>query len=57
MFRVPVLQATTSSGGTVELIDGGQCANNPTLYAIADATKGFKSTPTRLRLVNVGVGE
>ncbi|MBX9787389.1 MAG: patatin-like phospholipase family protein [Pirellulales bacterium] len=24
----------------VELIDGGYCANNPTLYAIADATHG-----------------
>lgn len=29
---------TTSTGDKIELIDGGYCANNPTLYAIADAT-------------------
>ena len=28
---------TTAAGDKVELIDGGYCANNPTLYAIADA--------------------
>ena len=28
---------TTSKGDYVELVDGGYCANNPTLYAIADA--------------------
>lgn len=50
-------KTTTSSGGTVERIDGGYCASNPTLYAIAGATKGFKSAPARRRLVNVGVGE
>ena len=27
----------TAAGDEVELIDGGYCANNPTLYAIADA--------------------
>src|SRR5882724_1704736 len=29
----------TSQGADVELFDGGYCANNPTLYAIADAVK------------------
>jgi uncharacterized protein len=28
---------TTAAGDRIELIDGGYCANNPTLYAIADA--------------------
>jgi patatin-like phospholipase/acyl hydrolase len=38
---------TTGQGITVELFDGGYCANNPTLYAIADAVKAFgKAYPT-----------
>jgi Patatin-like phospholipase len=32
---------TTATGDNVELIDGGYCANNPTLYAIADAVAAF----------------
>src|ERR1700704_45406 len=28
---------TTAAGDHIELVDGGYCANNPTLYAIADA--------------------
>ena len=32
---------TTGQGVTVELFDGGYCANNPALYAIADAVKAF----------------
>ena len=28
---------TTHTGDDIELVDGGYCANNPTLYAIADA--------------------
>jgi len=46
----------TASGDSVELIDGGYCANNPTLYAIADAVNGMKKDPTNLRVVSVGVG-
>ena len=40
----------------VELIDGGYCANNPTLYAIADAIMALKLPPEQLRVVSVGVG-
>jgi predicted acylesterase/phospholipase RssA len=47
---------TTASGDRVELIDGGYCANNPTLYAIADAVNGMKNDPANLRVVSVGVG-
>jgi len=47
---------TIEDGGQVELMDGGYCANNPTLYAVADGVKAFKMQPHQLRLVSVGVG-
>lgn len=46
----------TAAGDEVELVDGGYCANNPTLYAIADATQALKLSPENLRVVSVGVG-
>jgi predicted acylesterase/phospholipase RssA len=47
---------TTSMGDKVELIDGGYCANNPTLYAIADATIALGRDAKDIRVVNIGVG-
>lgn len=47
---------TTSHGEEIELIDGGYCANNPTLYAIADATHAMKKRHDELRVLSVGVG-
>lgn len=47
----------TSSGEKVELIDGGYCANNPTLFAIAEATVAIGILPANVRVVSVGVGE
>ena len=47
---------TTASGDNVELIDGGYCANNPTLYAIADASSAMKLDHANLRVVSLGVG-
>ncbi len=47
---------TTGAGDHVELIDGGYCANNPTLYAIADAVAAMNVKPENVRVVNVGVG-
>jgi uncharacterized protein len=47
---------TTGQGVTVELFDGGYCANNPTLYAIADAVKAFGKEYADLRVLSVGVG-
>ena len=47
---------TTATGDNVELIDGGYCANNPTLYAIADAVIALKKGRNDLRVVSVGVG-
>lgn len=42
--------------GEIELLDGGYCANNPTLYAIADAVMALKIDRTQLRVVSIGVG-
>lgn len=47
---------TTFAGDNIELIDGGYCANNPTLYAIADALVAMKVDPDNLRVVSIGVG-
>ncbi len=47
---------TTSSGDIVELVDGGYCANNPTLYAIADSVSALGQRPEDLRVLSVGVG-
>lgn len=46
----------TEQGDLVELIDGGYCANNPTLYAIADAIMALKLPPELIRVISVGVG-
>lgn len=46
----------TAMGEDIELVDGGYCANNPTLYAIADAVHALKRAPGDIRLVSVGVG-
>jgi patatin-like phospholipase/acyl hydrolase len=47
---------TTNKGDNVELFDGGYCANNPTLYAIADATAALHVAHSNIRVVSVGVG-
>jgi len=46
----------TSNGENVELVDGGFCANNPTLYAIADATVALGVEPENIRVVSLGCG-
>ncbi len=47
----------TSAGEKIVLIDGGYCANNPTLYAIADAIRALKIPRENIRVVSIGVGE
>jgi patatin-like phospholipase/acyl hydrolase len=47
---------TIADGSQIELLDGGYCANNPTLYAIADAVKALKMEHHQLRIVSIGVG-
>ena len=49
-------KVVVTSDGNVELIDGGYCANNPTLYAIADAVKARNLNHDQLRVVSIGVG-
>jgi uncharacterized protein len=45
----------TANNQHFELIDGGYCANNPTLYAIAEATAALEITRSDLRVVSLGV--
>jgi patatin-like phospholipase/acyl hydrolase len=45
-----------TTDGPVIVIDGGYCANNPTLYGIADGVKAFGRRPEDLRVVSIGVG-
>lgn len=45
-----------SNGDIVEVADGGFCANNPTLYAIADALGPLGYAQDELRVVSIGVG-
>lgn len=47
---------TTSDGKTIELADGGFCANNPTLYAIADATEAFQIARENIHVLSIGCG-
>lgn len=46
----------TAMGDKVELVDGGYCANNPTLYAIADAIHALQIERQNIRVISVGVG-
>lgn len=48
---------TTTEGDTIELVDGGYCANNPTLYALASVIEALKISRQQVRVVNVGVGQ
>ncbi|MBG0511087.1 patatin-like phospholipase family protein [Agrobacterium sp. MOPV5] len=47
---------TTAAGDEVKLVDGGYCANNPTLYAIADASRALNLAHKDLRVISIGVG-
>jgi patatin-like phospholipase/acyl hydrolase len=46
----------TGKGDNIELVDGGFCANNPTLYAIGDAVVSLKNDPAQVRVVSLGCG-
>lgn len=52
-FKKKLIQ---TDDGEVEVLDGGYCANNPTLYAIAEATMALKFDKSQLRVVSIGVG-
>lgn len=46
----------TSNQGAQVSLDGGFVANNPTLFALIDATQSLSKAPEDLRVLNVGVG-
>lgn len=48
---------TTGRGERIEVRDGGFVANNPTLYAIVDATESLGFSRKEVRVVSIGVGE
>ena len=54
-FEIKTLE--TASGEVVELFDGGYCANNPSLYALADATVALGYAPKNCRLLSLGCGQ
>lgn len=54
-FEIKSLE--TASGDVVELFDGGYCANNPALYALADATVALGYAPENCRLLSLGCGQ
>ncbi len=47
----------TGRGEKIEVRDGGFVANNPTLYAIVDATESLGFPRADVRVVSIGVGE
>lgn len=48
---------TTSNDDEFELMDGGYCANNPTLYAIVDATVALGFSQENCRVLSIGCGQ
>jgi patatin-like phospholipase/acyl hydrolase len=50
------LKVQTQNQGEPEVMDGGFVANNPTLFAIADAIKAYKMPKERLKVLSLGVG-
>jgi len=47
----------TDKGERIEVRDGGFVANNPTLFAIVDATESLGIARNDVRVVSIGVGE
>lgn len=54
-FSRKIVEVT--GGGRIQVGDGGYVANNPTLYAIADATELLGFGRREVRVVSIGVGE
>jgi predicted acylesterase/phospholipase RssA len=46
----------TENQGNQLLMDGGYVANNPTLFALADAHQAFKKDTSEIAVLSVGVG-
>jgi uncharacterized protein len=50
------LDLKTNNLGTPEVMDGGFVANNPTLFAIADALQSLGAARSAIKVLSVGVG-
>ena len=50
------VNVSTQNQGEVPLMDGGYVANNPTLFALADAQIALKQDASRIQVLSVGVG-
>ena len=46
----------TENKGSIQAIDGGFIANNPTLFAMIDATKALDFNLSKIGVLSVGVG-
>lgn len=53
-FETPTI--STKNQGNPQLLDGGFVANNPALFAVADATRAFGLSHEQLRVLSIGVG-
>lgn len=51
-----MVKVATKSRGKPLLMDGGYVANNPTLFAIADACERFGKDRSEIAVLSVGVG-
>lgn len=52
----PKNKVQTENQGESILIDGGFVANNPTLFAIADAVKAYGKEKSQIKVLSIGVG-
>jgi len=50
------MKVSTENQGDQLLMDGGYVANNPTLFALADAHHAFKKDMSEIAVLSVGVG-
>jgi patatin-like phospholipase/acyl hydrolase len=54
IFKLKKLE--TENKGTINAIDGGFIANNPTLFALIDATKALNHDLSQIKVLSIGVG-
>lgn len=54
IFEIKTIE--TKNQGTIQAIDGGFVANNPTLFALIDAHKALSKAEGDIKLLSVGVG-
>ena len=51
-----IKNVNTDNQGLVSLVDGGFCANNPSILALVDAQHAFKIVNEDIKILSVGVG-